>query len=71
MEGAMLGVLPVDSTNINFQIPTSLLVALDRYRTTLTNRPSRSFLIRQFIEECLRMRGVDIPPTEETDAGDI
>jgi hypothetical protein len=61
----MLGVLPVNSTNLNLQLPTPLLTALDRYRATLIPRPTRSFLIRQFIAECLHARHVEIPLPEE------
>jgi hypothetical protein len=66
----MLGVLPVESTNLNLQLPVALLEAFDRHRATLIPRPSRSFLIGQFIVECLRLRGVEIPLPEEPDASE-
>lgn len=70
MEGNMVGVLPVETTNLNLQLPTALLEALDRYRATLDDKPSRSFLIRHCISEYLKRQGVNSLTIEEADSMD-
>lgn len=60
----MLGVARVEKRKIEFEVPTVVLNALDRYRSSMIPRPSRNFLIVEALVKYLRDRGETLDPDD-------